>query len=187
MSNPSPRSLLSRSSLEAVKEQFLALFTRPLRTEFIDFSLDAPQSQLILTARAESDSGEASTYRGSYRWTYVKANLATVLPHPLAVEHVYPMTYRQLRSQLRSRYGLHLEEHELAETNGGVGLVDDSIIDVPLAETYIQLHLYATPQSARFVTGSTLRLLLIQPHRRVPLTALLDHNAPQALNVLAAR
>lgn len=187
MSNPTAPCSLGVSALEAAKQQFRAVFTRPLLEQFVTFSLDTAASQLVIAARTESDSGEASSYRGSYRWTYVKVNLATVLPHPLALETPYPMSFRQLRAQLQARFGVHLEEGEFALTAGGTGLQDDDNVNAELGSSYAQLRLYALPSSGRFVAGSSFGLIFVQPQRRVPLTAVLDLNAPGVLSPLAAQ
>ncbi len=184
MSNLSPISALGRTALEAVKNLFLAVFTRTLDTRFVDFSLDAQRSELVITSKEESDSGEVGIYRGVYRWPYGKANLDSILPYPLAVQVEYPLTFRSLRAQLQSRYQIYLEENEFALTVGGTPLVDDSLLDSPLQNQYGQFRLYATTNSARFTAGSTLQLIFIQPTKRVSLRTLLDIKAPDGLGVL---
>lgn len=186
MSNPSPIRQLGVSALEAVTGLFLASLTRPLNTDFVQFELDVTSGQLVIAARSESDGGVAGTYRGSYRWDYRKANLNLVIPHPLAVEVQYPLTFRQLRTQVMSRYGIYLEEKEFSLTDGGPGLEDDDILNTPLLNEYGQFRLYATDQSGRFVAGSSFALIFLQPHTRVPLRGLFDVNNPNPLGVLAA-
>lgn len=184
MSNLSPISALGRSALEAVKNLFLAVFTRPLDQRFIDYSLDASRSELVITSKEESDSGEVGIYRGAYRWPYKKANLDTILPYPLALTVEYPLTFRALRAQLLSRFEILLEENEFALTVNGTPLVDDSLVATPLMNQYGQFYLYATANSGRFVAGSKLQLIFLQPSKRIPLRALFDLKAPDGLGVL---
>lgn len=178
---------LGKTALEAVKAMFLAVFSRPLNTNFVNFQLDVSSGELIVSARDESDSGEVGIYRGIFRWPYTKASLNVACPNPLAVEVEYPLTFRQLRAQLVSRYDLVLEENEVSLTNGGAGLLDDSILATPLMNEYGQFRLYATATSGRFVAGTYLSLIFIQPHTRIPLRALFDFKSQGALGVLAAR
>lgn len=178
---------LGKTALEAAKAMFLAVFSRPLNTNFVNFQLDASSGELIVSARDESDSGEVGIYRGVFRWPYNKVSLNTVCPNPLVVEVEYPLTFRQLRAQLLARYDFVLEENEVALTNGGVGLMDDNHLATPLMNEYGQFRLYATGASGRFVAGTYLSLIFIQPNSRVPLRALLDFRSQGALGVLAAR
>lgn len=184
MSNLSPISAMGRTALEAVQNLFLAVFTRPLDTRFVDFSLDTRSSELVITSKEESDSGEVGIYRGAWRWPYRKANLDSVLPYPLAVQVEYPLTFRALRAQLLSRYQILLEENEFALTVGGTPLVDDSLVAAPLMNQYGQFYLYATESSGRFMAGTKLQLVFLQPTKRVPLRALFDLKAPDALGAL---
>lgn len=175
---------LGRSALEAVQSLFLSLFTRSLDTRFLDFSLDVGRAELVINSKEESSSGEVGIYKGSYRWPYLKADLAAVVPHPLAVEVSYPLTFRQLRTQLLTRYQIAMEEGELALMVDGVGLMDDDNIATPLLNQYGQFHLYATAQSGRFVAGSRMSLIFLQPGKRVPLRALFDVKSPNMLGAL---
>ena len=187
MSNQITSIGLHLSALETVKALFLATFTRPLEERFLNFTLDVANSRMTISAKTESQEGESSLYRGVAQFLYVKASLNVVVPHPLAVEFPYPMTFRQLRSQLLTRYNFLVEEGELALSANGPGLLDDTLISQPLASEYVQLRLYATVTSGRFTAGSSMGLIVLQPQRRVPLTALVDVNAPDVLNVLAAK
>ncbi len=177
---------LGKSALDAVIALFFTHFTRPLDSRFVDFSLDVNSSELIITSKEESSSGEVGIYRGQYRWPYQKADLSLVIPHPLAIQAEYPMTFRQLRSQLLTRYQIVLEENEVSLANGGPGLTDDDNIATPLINQFGQFHLYATENSGRFQAGTRMTLIFIQPGRRIPLRALFDVRAPDALGVLAA-
>ncbi len=186
MSNLSQIIDLGKTALDAVISLFYLHFTRTLDPRFVNFSLDVQNSELIITSRDESSSGEVGIYRGEYRWPYAKANLSLVCPHPLVVQAEYPMTFRQLRSQLLTRYQIVLEEGEFSLTNGGAGLMDDDNIATPLINQYGQFYLYATAQSGRFQAGSRMTLIFIQPGRRVPLRGLFDLKAPNVLGELAA-
>jgi hypothetical protein len=173
---------LWRPALDMIVDLFFATFMRPINRDFVEFSLDVATSELVITSKEESASGEVGIYKGSYRWPYLKANLSLVLPHPLAVEVAYPLTFRQLRQQLLTRYQINLEEGEVALTVGGPGLMDNDNITTPLINQYAQFHLYATAQSGRFQTGSRMSLIFLQPGGRVPLRGLLDtiHSNPLA-------
>lgn len=177
---------LSRSALEAVVSLFLSVFTRQLDVNFVDFALDVGTAELVITSREESASGAVGIYKGAYRWPYLKADLSTVLPYPLAVETAYPLTFRQLRAQLLTRYQISLEEGEVALTVGGAGLMDDDVISTPLLNQYGQFYLYATSQSGRFVAGTRMSLIFLQPGRRVPLRALFDTKHTSLLDPLVA-
>lgn len=178
---------LGKTALEAVKAMFLAAFSRTLNTNFVHFQLDASSGELIIAARDESDSGEVGIYRGVFRWPYNKASLNVACPNPLVVEIGHPLTFRQLRMQLQSRYDILLEENDVSLTVGGAGLLDDSILATPLMNEYGQFRLYATAASGRFLAGTYLSLIFIQPHTRVPLRALFDFKSQDALGILAAR
>lgn len=186
MSNLSQLVDLSKSALDAAIQLFFAHFSRPLDTRFINFSLDVNAGELIITSREESADGQVGIYRGTFRWPYLKSDLALALPHPLVVQAEYPMTFRQLRAQLVSRYQIVLEENEFSLTSGGPGLVDDSNIATPLMDQYGQFYLYATNASGRFIAGTRMSLIFLQPGRRVPLRALLDVRAEDGLGTLAA-
>lgn len=186
MSNLSQLIDLSKNALDAAIHLFFVHFNRPLDTRFINFSLDANSGELIVASREESADGQVGIYRGTFRWPYNKADLALALPHPLVVQAEYPMTYRQLRAQLLSRYQIVLEEHEFSLTSGGAGLVDDDNIVTPLINQFGQFHLYATNASGRFIANTRFSLIFIQPGRRVPLRALLDVRAGDGLGTLAA-
>lgn len=177
---------LGRSALEAVVALFLNVFTRPLNQSFVEYSLDVATSELVITSKEESASGEVGIYKGSFRWPYIKANLSTVLPHPLAVELAYPLTFRQLRAQLLTRYQIAFEEGELATSVGGPGLMDNDVISTPLINQFGQFHLYATAQSGRFVAGSRMSLVFLQPGSRIPLRALFDTKQTDMLGTLVA-
>lgn len=176
---------LGLSGLDAVTQRFLGLLTRPLDTRFIEFTLNAPESQLIVTSRAEASDGTVGIYKGSFTFTYVKDNLNTLLPYALSVQADYPFTYRKLRSLLQTRYQFQVEPLEFAKTLGGVGLTDDDLIDVPLTSNYVELKLYATADSGRFTTGSFLSLIVLQPLSRIPLKGLLDVDSTHCLDCLA--
>lgn len=184
MSNLSPISALGRTALEAVKNLFLAVFTRALDTRFVDFSVDSARSELVITSKEESESGEVGIYRGTFRWPYTKANLDSILPYPLAIQADYPLTYRSLRAQLLTRYQILLEENEFSLTPNGTPLVDDSQVATPLMNQYGQFYLYATVSSGRFVANSKLQLVFLQPTKRVPLRGLFDLKAPDGLGAL---
>ncbi|WJJ55127.1 hypothetical protein [Xanthomonas phage RTH11] len=185
MSNLSRISSLSRTALEAVQNLFLAVFTRSIDTRFVDFSLDRQNSELIITSKEESESGEVGIYRGAYRWPYNKASLNTSVPFPLAVQVEYPLTFRALRAQLLARYEILLEENEFAMTLGGTPLVDDSLLDQPLLMEFGQFKLYATSSSGRFVAGTYLTLVFVQPNKRISLRSLFDTTKTDLLGSLA--
>jgi hypothetical protein len=185
MSSQNILNLLSRPGLEVVRDLFLHNFNRPLQTKFVRFILDPIHSELVISSLDESSDGEVGIYRNEYRWPYLKADLAVLLPYPMAVQFNYPLTFRQLRPQLLSRYGILLEENEFSLSAGAIPLTDDDIVDSTLVNHYGQFHLYAHANSGRFKENSTLSLIFIQPDRRVPLRALFDLKVPGILNVMA--
>lgn len=187
MSNPFQKALLSMTSLEAVIALFYSFFNRPLDERFIQLSLDKENSELIIASKDESTDGQVGGYRGSYRWKYRKANLSVTCPNPLAIQIEYPTNFRELRNRLLSRYQFLLEENEFSLSPNGVnGLTDDSTINIDLLEEYGQLKLFATANSGRFLLGTELTLIVLQPNERMPLRALLDVRAPDLLSVMAA-
>jgi hypothetical protein len=184
MSN-SLTSLLSRPGLDVVKDLFLASFIRPLDLKFLQFTLDASTSELVITSLDESQDGEVGIYRNNFRWPYVKANLSTLLPYAMALRIDYPLTFRQLRTQLLDRYQIYMDENEFSLSPDAVPLTDDSAVDSTLVSGYGQFNLYAAATSGRFVTNSQLKLMFIQPNRRVPLQALFDLRVPDILGEMA--
>lgn len=178
---------LGISSLEAVKQLFLNTFQRSLDVRFVTFELSPTTSELVITSRDESDSGEVGIYRGSYRWGYNKVPLEVVFPHALPIEATYPLTYRQLKAHFLNRFGVLLEERDLALSQGGQPLIEGTILDVPLDLTYSQLTLYATGESGRFQAGTSVSVLFLQPNTRIPLKGLLDTQHQDDLQVLVGR
>jgi hypothetical protein len=184
MSTLTQISTLSRTALDAVINLFFFVFTRALDRNFVEFALDTQTSELVITAREESPSGEVGIYRGVHRMPYQKAVLQSIVPYPLAVEFGYPLTYRQLRQQLTTRHQILIEEGEFAVAAGGEGMVDDDIISVPLLNDYAQFKIYATGDSGRFVKDSYMTLIFLQPNRRIPLRAILDIKSGPVLKPL---
>jgi hypothetical protein len=185
MSNTPTPSLLNRTGSEVVKDLFFQSFSRALQVKFLDFTVDAPQSQLVITSLDESQDGEVGIYRNVYRWSYLKADLTAMFPYSLAVQAQYPVTFRQLQSLLLNRYNLLLEPNEFCLSPNAVPLVEDDLINSTLLNNYSQMKLYAHAQSARFVENSELSLIFIQPDRRIPLRALFDLKTPNVLDVMA--
>lgn len=180
-----PTHNLGLTAVALVKELFLNSFTGPLNPAAVSFALDVNRSQLVITPSAVIGDAIVSDFSGVYRFSYVKADLEQVIPHPIAVLVAnYPMTYRQLRNQLMARYGFLLEQKEFALAVDGASLEDDSNITTPLKNQYGQLTLYATDDSGRFLKNTSFSLIVLQPNLRVPLRALLDVIVPDTLSVL---
>lgn len=171
----------------AIEESFFSVLTKPLDRTLVNLTLDPINSQLVVTPRDGADTSTTSPYRGEYRWNYVKVNLDTLIPYALSLESDYPLTYRALRQQLLTRYQINIDEGEFSLTLGGPGLGNDDLVDTPLQDDYIQVRIYARPESARFSAGSTIRLTFIQPTRRVPLRALFDSDHRGDLETLKDR
>lgn len=186
MSTPNQLSVLGKNALDAVVTLFLSMLTRPLRSDHVRFRLDTTTTELVVESLDVTADNETGLYIGQSRWPYQKARLDVILPQPLVVELGYPTTFRQLRASLFTMHGVVVEEGELALTVGGAALNDNDQISRPLLDAYGHLRLYATEDSGRFVAGSSMTLLFIQPDRRVPLKGLFDFSGIQSLDELAS-
>lgn len=171
----------------AIEESFFSVLTKPLNRNFVNLTLDAVNSQLVITPRDGADSSSTSPYRGEYRWSYTKVDLDSLIPYALSLETDYPLTYRALRQQLLTRYQINIAEGEFSLTPGGAGLRNDDTVNTPLQDNYTNIQIYARPESARFRTDSSIRLTFIQPTRRVPLRALFDSSHRKDLETLKGR
>lgn len=185
MSNSPVLNPLNKTGLEVVKDMFFRTFTRPLQLPFLEFTLDASQSELVITSLDESAAGDVGIYRNGYRWPYAKANLTTLVPYPLALQCAYPLAFWQLKAQLMNRYQILLEEGEFALSAGAVPLTNDDMVDSTLINNYAQFTLYASSTSGRFIADSHLQLIFIQPDQRVPLRGLFDLKVPNILDIMA--
>jgi len=171
----------------AIEESFFSVLTKPLDRNLVEITVDAVNSQLVITPRDGADSSTTSPYRGEYRWSYTKVNLDTLIPYALSLETDYPLTYRALRQQLLTRYQINIAEREFSLTPNGPGLRDDDNVNTPLQDGYTHVSIYARPESARFRRNSTIRLTFIQPTRRVSLRALFDSSHRKDLETLKGR
>lgn len=187
MSKLNQLSALGKTALEAVVEMFFSVFTRELDRNHVRFELDVANSELIITSLDQTASGATGIYRGTARVPYLKADLSQVCPYPLAVQATYPVTFRELRAQLRSRYDIILEQGEMATKLNGTPLTDEMTISEPLMAEYGQFKLYATQFSGRYRAGTSMTLIFIQPNKRVPLSALLDLENALSMKPLMVR
>lgn len=163
MSIPSNHAL-ARTALDVLRERYLAALTKPLSLQYVEFSVDAPASKLVIQARAYSlSANDVSSYTGSHRATYLKANLNRILPHPIHYPNVYPTTVGALRQVLQQRYNLLIEEREFALTSGqAMGLPDSHLLTAsPDPKTNV-LTFYATENSGRWLPNGQLKLVLTQ-------------------------
>lgn len=170
-----PASPLAQESLPFVLNMFRAQLIKPLDENHVIFSLDAPTSRLVITAREISTNGELGKYFGEYRQPYIKADLARVLPHPVLYNKPYPATYRILRRGLEEQYGIVLEQGEFALSSAPTHpLVDDDELSLAPNVNHGEIWLSALPSSGRWQTDSMIKLIVVPP------------NGPNRLNAIVA-
>lgn len=187
MSKLNQISALGKNALDAVVDLFFSVFTREIDRNHVRFELDVANSELVITSLDQTAGGTTGIYRGTARVPYLKADLSQVCPVPLAVQTTYPVTFRELRAQLRTRYDIVLEQGEVAARINGTPLTDEMTISEPLMQEYGQFKLYATQFSGRYRAGTSMTLIFIQPNKRVPLRALLDLENPLSIKPLLVR
>lgn len=176
--NVSINSPLALTGLNAVLGHFRSRLTLPLDEQHVQFSIDALNSKLIITALPFSTNGEVGKYRGVAEFAYGKVSLQQVLPYPILYKAVYPTPFSVMRSHLLNTYGIILEEGEFALADApSHGLVNtDSVAFAPDAAHGL-LTLTALASSPRWIAGTTLRLTVIPtngPQRLNSLVSLLD-------------
>lgn len=153
---------LARTGLNCAIDQLRAALSQPLSEEHVVFTLDPVASELVITALDTTAGGAVGKYRGVARFAYGKARLSQVLPYPVLCKVVYPTTYRLLKQWLREQYNLLLEEGEFAlASNPTQGLAGDDPIAVAPNESNSVIELIALPTSGRWVSGGTLRLIVV--------------------------
>ncbi len=164
MMTVNPASPLAQESLSFVLNMFRAQLIKPLDENHVIFSLDAPTSRLVITAREVSTNGELGKYFGEFRQPYVKADLARVLPYPVLYNMPYPATYRILRRGLEEQYGILLEQGEFALSNAPTHpLVDDDELNLSPNADNGEIWLTALASSGRWQTNSTIKLIVVPP------------------------
>lgn len=159
---------------------------RAIIDKWVDFSLNAPASQFTLTSRAISKDSLVGQYTGAVTFPYEKRDLSVLLPYPFVIPLAYPTTFVMLMTYMLEHYGILLEEGEFtADSNTQTTVLagTDAVDALPDAVTgYVILR--AAPSSGRFVTDSTIRLLLTSPAVQVPLTTLLALDSKLDMHLL---
>lgn len=151
---------LTQTALEVVKAQVDRMTDYVIDYNQIELSIDAEASEFVLTARAVPPDGAASAYVGEIRRPYEKSSLDLLLPGPVFIDMIYPVTYNQLRTYLKDVYDIVMEEEELAKaTTPTVPLLNADYVDDALERTLGIVELVVTPRSGRFIAGARLPLI----------------------------
>lgn len=175
---------LGRTGLDVLVDEFRHSLTRPIEDDQVQYSVDAVNSKLKIRALDITSLGELGKFDGEFLWPYTKVSLETVLPYPLLCVIPYPTTFRQICGFLKQRYGLLLEEDELATTVNGPGLKMVDEVNALLNPSNGTLRLFAKPTSARFLAGSSLFLTVANPLGPIRLNAIIGSSEPLNLSVL---
>lgn len=151
---------LTLTALELVKQQVDRMTNYVIDYNQIALSVDAVNSEFVLTARAVTGDGTENTYLGELRRPYVKLDLEHLLPGPLFIDMSYPLTYNQLRMYLLDTYQIVMEESELAKASTPyVPLLNGDYLDDPLENTLGITELVVTEKSGRFISGGRIQLI----------------------------
>lgn len=157
----STNSPLATDGKTAVINHLRQQLRRPLDETFVQFELDNINAVLTVHSLERSTSGVYGRYSGSEMLSYQKVPLETCLPYSIPYRGEYPCSFAVLRGWLEQHYGLVLDPGELAIAATTVPLIDSSIVNIALNPATNVLLLDALPSSARFTTGSQLKITMI--------------------------
>ena len=158
---------------------------RPLDEAFVDFTLDSTNAVLTVHSKERSTTGEYGRYSGSQALSYEKIPLQTCIPYTVPYRGEYPCSFGMLRGWLEQQYGMALDPGEFALATTTVPLIDSSNIDVALNPENNLLTLEALPISARFITGSQLRIMMIPSNGKQWLPGLIPSSLIVDANLLS--
>ena len=175
---------LAKPALDVVLAMFNALLIKPLDQRHVDFHIDAVNSRLIMTAREVATNGDYGIYYNAMEMPYLKASLLKVLPYPIVYQGPWPTSFRALRLNLQARYGILLEEGEFALLPNSAPLVDGSPLSGEPNPDSGVVALTALPASGRWLSGTTLRLIVAASNGPTRLKALVDVDRPADLSTL---
>lgn len=181
---------LSLSAVDAVTgmlhETVTGTTSQAILNQWVNLTVDAPNSQVTATSRAISKDGLVGQYIGTVTFPYEKRDLNLMLPFPFVLPLDYPTTFVMVATYMQEHYGIFLEDGEFSVDGNSIpgALSGTDTIDVaPDAQTgYVTLR--AQPTSGRFTTDSLIQLLLTSPTVKVPLKTLLKLDSKLDLHLL---
>lgn len=140
-----------------------------------DFTVDAPNSQLLLASRAMSTDGLIGMYSGQVTFPYRKRPLNTLVPYPLIYPWDWHSTWTLFATYMQETYGILLEDNELSLDNNSVTgpLSGTARLDALPDATSGRITFRALPSSGRFTANSTLQIRLTAKGAPVPLQSVL--------------
>ena len=151
---------LSKTALEVVRELFVQSVGSVVSEDDIRFEVDALNSQLTITGREINSLGEVGNYVSSFSVGYDKSSIEQLIPFPLFVDVPYPNKLRVIRTFIKTRYGIEIEEGDLSDpATPAIPYQDDDYIEVDADISTGYIELTTAPTSGRFIAGQTLRLI----------------------------
>lgn len=167
-------SVLAKTSLQAILDQFLAAFTQPIDLTHLDVSLAPLTNEIVFTAREISTLGVNGKYSGAHRVKYTKSDLNKVLPYPVLYQGGYPVTFFNFRLYMLERYNMILEEGEFTVAGGnGQPLYDTTRIDQTPDNTTSQVIFNVLPESGRWKLGGQLRVTVVPTYGKTSIPGLI--------------
>lgn len=181
---------LSLSAMDALtgmlQEEISGPTGQAILRQWSDFTIDPVACTITAKSRAVSHDSLVGQYIGAVTFPYEKRNLSAIVPLPLIVPVIYPTTFVMLATYLQNTYGVLLEDGEFAvDGNSVAGALSgtDTVDALPDPQTgYVTLR--AQNSSGRFVSGSTINVLMTSPAVRVPLTRLLSLDSALDMHLL---
>ncbi len=162
-----PLSLYSASGVECALEllwRTMGVRLDPTAVICSTESTDAENARLILQSRTQTTDGRPAVYSGQSEFHYRKFPLPTILPHDLAYDGEYPLSFTRLQTFMKFSYDFKMEENEFAlEKPDGqltAPLKTGDTIEGPLhSQNYLVLRV--TEHSTRWIAGGAMRLKMI--------------------------
>ncbi len=159
--------LLTKTALEAARDQFISVVGNVLDPTQVVYSIDAVNSSLTISGREMATDGEVGKFVGSYSLPFTKVDINQLLPYPIYVDVLYPAQLRVIKTFLKNTYDLVFEEGELAYPNTPTVPIDENdYLDLIPDESTGHIELVITDQSGRFMVGGIVRLLIGAPEGR---------------------
>lgn len=154
--------LYNSSSLNCVQELLYRALGLKLDPAFVSYSLDATNAILTVTALPQAADGRKGIYTGTVTFPYRKQDLSAIVPKDIVFGESYPMTWDRLKSYLKASYDFLLEDGDFYVQGDSTQtpLMPGATIGVNPNPTNGQIVLVATPQSGRWLAGSTLPLTI---------------------------
>lgn len=156
---------------------------------YVTLTIDAVNSQLVLTSSNIGTDGTSSIYGGTGHLPYTKSDVSQAVLYPVTYDGPWPTTYRLFKGYLLQRYGLVLENGEFTLPGNSVStpLQDTDPMDAQPGANSGLIALTAATTAARWLTGTKFCVVLAPSNGPVRLPALIDTNRVPSLQWLTDR